>query len=97
VTPIAGRNSLYVTYWTSAPTILRAIWNLSSLPRLLGRRETMRLCSRAKSVCIPVSPMFSFARTSPATTAFAGLATCAAKRSIVGAVDESPRASRRGR
>ena len=34
----------------------------------------MRLCSRANSVWIAVSAMFSFARTSPATTACSGCA-----------------------
>ena len=42
--------------------------------RRVGSAATMRLCSRANSVCIAVSAMFSFARTSPATTASAGVA-----------------------
>ena len=38
-----------------------------------GSEPTMRLCSRANSVWIAVSAMFSLARTSPATTASVGL------------------------
>ena len=57
----------------------------------------MRLCSRANSVWIAVSAMFSFARTSPATAALAGVAASAPIRSIGGAVAASPRASARGR
>ena len=88
---------MYVMYWSSAPTTRRAIWNLSSSDRPAGSAATIRLCSRANSVCTAVSAMFSFARTSPATAACAGVPTSLPIRSIAGAAAGSPRASARGR
>jgi hypothetical protein len=73
-------------YSISAPTIRRASWNLSSFESAVRASEaTIRLCSRAKSVWIAVSATFSFARTSPATSAFSGVATSAPIRSTGGA------------
>ena len=88
---------MYVTYCSSAPTTRLAPWNFVSSGTDGGRSPTMRLCSRANSVWIAVSAMFSFARTSPATTARAGSPTCAPNRSIGGAAAGLPRASSRGR
>ncbi len=62
-----------------------------------GSRATRRLCSRANSVCTAVSATFSFARMSPATTAFAGVSASGPSSSIGGAVSASPRAAARGR
>ncbi len=84
-------------YWISAPTRRRAISNLSSVGTERGSAATMRLCSRANSVWIAVSAMFSFARTSPATTAAAGRPIRPPMRSIGGAAAAAPRASARGR
>jgi hypothetical protein len=94
---MAGRNSLYVTYCCSAITIRRAIWNFSSFVSVLGSSPTMRLCSRANSVCVAVSAMFSLPRTSPATIAFSGWAASRPSTAITGALAGSPRLSRRGR
>jgi hypothetical protein len=59
-------------YWISAPTTRRAISNFAPSVSARGSAATIRLCSRANSVWIAVSATFSFARTSPATTAAAG-------------------------
>ena len=88
---------MYVMYCSSAPTTRRAIWKRSSFVSQVGSSATIRSCSRANSVWSAVSAMFSFARTSPATTALSGVATSAPMRSIGGAVDGSARASARGR
>jgi hypothetical protein len=95
--PIAGSHSVYVMYCCSAITTRRAIWNLSSSDNEAGSRPTIRLCSRARSVCVAVRNRFSFARTSPATIALAGLARRIPSTSIGGAVDALPRALARGR
>ena len=58
-----------MTYSSSAPTTRRAIWKRASAESERGRRPTIRLCSRAKSVWIAVRAMFSFARMSPAANA----------------------------
>ena len=50
-----------------------------------------------QSVWIAVSAMFSFARMSPATTAFGGVAASAPSSSTAGAAAASPRAPARGR
>jgi hypothetical protein len=75
----------------------RAIWNRSSALSELGNSATIRLCSRAKSVCVEVSAMFSLARTSPATTPVFGFANSRPSEAIVGAADGLPRAVRCGR
>ena len=77
-------------YCSSAMTTRRAIWNFSSSVRVLGSSPTMRLCSRAKSVCVAVSAMFSFARTSPATRARSGVASRRPSTATVGAVAAVP-------
>ena len=56
----------------SAITVRRAMRNFVSSGRLRGSAATMRLCSRANSVWVAVSAMFSLARTSPATMARPG-------------------------
>ena len=84
-------------YCSSAPTTRRAIWNFCSFESDEGNCPTIRLCSRANSVCTEVSAMFSFARTSPASTALDGVPMSAPIRSMGGAVAALPRASARGR
>ena len=86
-------------YCCSAPTTRRAIWNFASSDSQRGRLATIRLCSSANSVCVEESPMFSFARTSPATKAFAAPPGASSRpiSAIGGAVAVLPRASPRGK
>ena len=78
-------------------TTRRATSNFCCAVRLFGSIDTMRLCSRANSVWVAVSAMFSLARTSPATIPWVGLASSRPSAAISGAVDASPRAVRVGR
>ncbi len=83
-------------YCCSAITIRRAMANFVSSLRLAGSSPTMRLCSRANSVWVASSAMFSLARTSPAVMARPGWPMSRPSMAMTGAVAALPRASRRG-